>query len=106
MYKLIEEYKMGNHQISEYAKYVILSDKSKSRLKGTYSNFLNFKEVMGIVTEISHSDKSSFIHNGNIYSRRITTTEAQRVVENVTNNVWGESTWKLFMIASQLCVKI
>ena len=97
---------MGNHQISEYAKYVILSDKSKSKLKGNYATFLNFKEVMGVVSEIANSDKSSFIHNGNIYSRRITTTEAQRVVENVTNNVWGESIWKIFLIASQLSVRI
>ena len=59
---------MEKNQWSDYERYIVLSDKSFGKLNGTYSAFLNFKKVMDVVREISKSDKSSYLHDGNIYT--------------------------------------
>ena len=97
---------MEKNQWSDYERYIVLSDKSFGKLNGTYSAFLNFKKVMDVVREISKSDKSSYLHDGNIYTRKITSAEAFKIVKNVTDGIWSEHTWKMKLIAAQLKVRI
>ena len=97
---------MEKNQWSDYERYIVLSDKSFGKLNGTYSAFLNFKKVMDVVREISKSDKSSYLHDGNIYTRKITSAEAFKIVKNVTDGIWSEHTCKMKLIASQLKVTI
>jgi hypothetical protein len=93
---------MNRSKYSEYENYIILSDKSKRQLKGTYVSFLNFQKVMVVVDTIAKSDKSSYLHEGNIYSRKVTTSDAQKVLTNVHECRWNNSTYQMKIIASQL----
>ena len=97
---------MKKEKWSDYDSYVALSAKSNTKLKGTFQTFLNFKQVMGIVNDIANSDKSSYLYEGNIYSRRITSNEAKKIVSAVSENRWTEHTKKLTKIATQLGVFI
>ena len=58
-------------EVSEYAKYIVLADKSRCNLKGTYEAFINFKNVLNVVHGISNSDNTTYLHDGNIYTRKI-----------------------------------
>ena len=91
---------------SDYDKYLVLSDKSNCILGGTYSHLLKIKKVLEVVKNIAHSDKSSYLHDGNIYTRKITSAEAFKIVKNVTDGIWSEHTCKMKLIASQLKVTI
>ena len=93
-------------EVSEYAKYIVLSDKSKCSLRGNYDSFINFKSVFGVVVGISNSDNTTYFHDGNIYSRKITSAEAFKIIKNVKDGVWSEHTLKMKLIASQLKVRI
>ena len=97
---------MEKSKWSEYSRYVVLSDNSSMDLKGNYQTFLNFKKVMEIIYSIANSDKSSYLYDGNIYSRKVTTTDAKMIIDNINQNKWNDRTRKMFTIASQLGVII
>ena len=97
---------MEKNKWSEYDKYLVLSDNSNCVLGGTYTHFLNFKKVLEVVMNIAHSDKSSYLHDGNIYSRKVTSTDAKRILENVLDCKWTGTISQMKLIASQLGVKI
>jgi len=91
---------------SDYAKYLVLSDRSESKLHGTYQNFLEFKKIKDVVNNIAFSDKSTYSVEGNIYKRKITSTEAKNILTNINDCKWSDATAKMLLIASQLLVKI
>tara|TARA_B100000287_G_scaffold160678_1_gene151561 strand:+ start:3601 stop:3894 length:294 start_codon:yes stop_codon:yes gene_type:complete len=91
---------------SDYDKYLVLSDKSNCILGGTYSHFLNFKKVLEVVKNIAHSDKSSYLHDGNIYSRKVTSADAKRILDNVLDCKWTSTISQMKLIGNQLGVKI
>ena len=93
---------MEKNKWSDYAKYLVLSDNSKSKLTPNYDCFNNFKKVMEVIDRIAHSDKSSYLYEGDIYSRRITSVDAQKIINNVKECRWTENTKKLFMVSSQM----
>ena len=97
---------MEKNKWSEYDKYLVLSDNSNCVLGGTYTHFLNFKKVLEVVKNIAHSYKSSYLHDGNIYSRKVTSTDAKRILENVLDCKWTGTISQMKLIASQLGVKI
>ena len=97
---------MEKNKWSEYDKYLVLSDNSNCVLGGTYTHFLNFKKVLEVVKNIAHSDKSSYLHDGNIYSRKVTSTDAKRILENVLDCKWTGTISQMKLIASQLGVMI
>ena len=97
---------MEKNKWSEYDKYLVLSDNSNCVLGGTYTHFLNFKKVLEVVKNIAHSDKSSYLHDGNIYSRKVTSTDAKKILLDVMDCRWNNTTKQLKLIASQLGVKI
>ena len=97
---------MKKNKWSDYDKYIVLSDKSFGKLNGTYSAFLNFKKVMDVVREISKSDKSSYLHDGNIYTRRISSTDAKKILLDVSECRWNHNTSEIRIVANQLSLKI
>ena len=97
---------MKKDKWSGYDNYVVLADKSKGVLKCTYVNFQNFQKVMEIVKGIAHSDKSSYLHEGNIYSRKLTSTDAKKILLDVLEGRWTRTTSQMQLIASQLGVMI
>ena len=97
---------MKKNKWSDYDKYIVLSDKSFGKLNGTYSAFLNFKKVMVVVREISKSDKSSYLHDGNIYTRRISSTDAKKILLDVSECRWNHNTSEIRIVANQLSLKI
>ena len=97
---------MEKNQWSDYERYIELSDKSFGKLNGTYSAFLNFKKVMDVVREISKSDKSSYLHDGNIYTRRISSTDAKKILLDVSECRWNHNTSEIRIVANQLSLKI
>ena len=95
---------MKKSKLTDYARYIVLADNSKAKLKGDYQSFLNFKKVIEVVKNIASSDKSSYLYEGDIYSRKITSDDAKKIIDNVNQCRWTVNTRKLFLVASQLQV--
>ena len=97
---------MEKNKWSEYDKYLVLSDNSNCVLGGTYTHFLNFKKVLEVVKNIAHSDKSSYLHDGNIYSRKVTSTDAKKIILDVSECRWSTSMIRMKLVANQLGLAI
>ena len=59
---------------SDYATYLVLSDKAGYKLKGNYYNFQDFKIVMEIIQKLANSDNVTYTYLDNIYKRKINWT--------------------------------
>jgi len=97
---------MNGQNYSEYAKYLVLADKSKGRLKGTYSYFQNFKTVKELLSRISYTDKLNYSYSEDIYKRKVSSTEGKNILENLEVGKWTDTTSKILLIASQLKLQI
>ena len=91
---------------SEYDKYLVLSDNSNSKLKPTYIHYQDFVVVKNVINSIAFTDKSTYSYDGDIYRRKITSTEAKNILDNINKCKWNEKTEKMLLVASQLKLKI
>ena len=97
---------MKFENVSDYEKYIVLADRSNGKLGWTWERFLNFKRVMEIMHRIAFSDKSTYSNDGNIYSRKITSSLAKQAVTNVSDAKWNDKTSSVLIIANQIGLKI
>ena len=91
---------------SDYAKYLVLSDRSNNKLKSTFLHYHDFIIVKNVINSIAFTDKSTYSYDGNIYSRKITSTEAKNILDNINKCKWTDVTSRLLIVASQLKLKI
>ena len=91
---------------NEYAKYLVLADDSNGVLNGTYESYLNFKRIKEVVNNIAFTDKSTYSYEGDIYNRKISSTEAKNVINNLEGGVWNATTGLIKSVANQLKLRI
>ena len=91
---------------SGYAKYLVLSDQSKGKLKGTYIHYQNFKIVKELLSRISYTDKSTYSYESDIYRRKVSSTVGKNILENIELCKWNNTTLKMLLVASQLKLRI
>ena len=97
---------MKKDRWSDYAKYLVLSDNSDSKVKGTFGHYQDFKTVRDVINSISFSDKNTYLHNNNIYNRKITSAEGKNILNNIKDCKWNEKTEKMLLVANQLKLRI
>tara|TARA_R100001129_G_scaffold46633_1_gene31674 strand:+ start:3499 stop:3792 length:294 start_codon:yes stop_codon:yes gene_type:complete len=97
---------MKKSKRSEYANYLVLSDKSNNKLGSSFERFLNFKKVKEVLNNMAFTDKSTFGIDGNIYQRKVTTSEAKSILNNISECTWTTNTEKIFLISNQLGILI
>jgi superfamily I DNA and RNA helicase len=91
---------------SDYAKYLVLSDNSGCKLTGNFGTYQDFKTVREVINSIAFSDKNTYLHNNNIYNRKITSTEGKIILTNIKECKWNEKTEKMILVANQLKLRI
>jgi hypothetical protein len=91
---------------SDYAKYLVLSDKSNCKLKGSYLYYQNFKIVIELLNRISYTDKLTYSYDNDIYKRNVNSTEGKSILNNVNECRWNDVTEKILLVASQLKLQI
>jgi|TARA_Y100000296_G_scaffold64680_1_gene75991 hypothetical protein len=91
---------------SDYAKYLVLSDRSSNKLKSSFLHYQDFIILKNVINSIAFTDKSTYSYAGNIYSRKITSTEAKNILDNINKCKWNEKTEKMLLVANQLKLRI
>ena len=97
---------MNMEKRSGYANYLNLSDKSGTRLKCNFTAYQEFKIIKEVINSIAFSDKNTYLYNGNIYNRKITSQEAKNILSNIGDCRWNDSTAKMLLVANQLKIRI
>ena len=93
---------MKSNRYSEFASYIVMADNSK--LNPGYEAFLRHKEVVAFLNQIATKTGDTFLHNGTIYKKKITSSEARSLLDSFFKNRCNVS--KLRIVANQLKIRI
>ena len=96
------EIKMKVSQFSDYEKYILLADKCKLPLG--YESFLRYKEVISFVKDMIGKQNDTFMHNGTIYNKKISTSDANSLVDSLEKR--RVNVFYLKLVANQLKIRI
>tara|TARA_B100000519_G_C13978686_1_gene313512 strand:+ start:248 stop:532 length:285 start_codon:yes stop_codon:yes gene_type:complete len=94
---------MEKSKYSEFDSYTILCDNSKGFKLG-YESFLKFREVKKFINQIANKGGDTFTYENDIYNKKITSSQAQNMLNSIFNNRCDYRTFKL--VANQLGVQI
>ena len=93
---------MKQNRYSEFASYIVMADNSK--LNPVYEAFLMHKDVVAFLNQIASKEGDTFLHNGTIYKKKITSSEAKSLLDGFFLKRCNKS--KLRIVASQLKIRI
>jgi hypothetical protein len=75
---------MKPNKFSDYENYILLADNSELHLG--YEAFLRFKEVKQFLTQIASKNGDTFLYNGTIYKKKITSGTARKLLDGFLSN--------------------
>tara|TARA_B100001113_G_scaffold319174_1_gene287671 strand:+ start:826 stop:1107 length:282 start_codon:yes stop_codon:yes gene_type:complete len=93
---------MKPEQFSDFDRYTLLADKCK--LPFGYEAYLKYKEVISFVKDMIGKQNDSFVHNGTIYNKKISTSDANSLVDSLVKR--RVNVFNLKLVANQLKIKI
>ena len=93
---------MKPNRYSEFANYIVMA--YNSYLDPGYEAFLRYKEVVAFLNQIASKEGDTFLHNGTIYKKKITSSEARSFLDSFFQNRCNVS--KLRIVANQLKIRI
>ena len=93
---------MKPSRYSEFAKYIVMAN--NSNMSSGYEAFLRFKEVVPFLNQIANKIDDTFLYNGTIYKKKITSSEARSLLDGIFQNRCNKS--KLRIVANQLKIRI
>ena len=94
---------MYKSKYSEFDSYTILCDRSKCFKLG-YEYFLKFKEVKKFINQIANKSGDTFTYENNIYTKKITSAQAQNMLTSIFNNRCNYTVFK--DLANQLGIRV
>ena len=89
-------------KFTEFDNYTVLAD--NSGLPFGYEAFLRFKEVVAFLNQIATKTGDTFLHNGTIYKKKITSSETRSHLDGFFQNRCNKD--KLRIVANQLKIRI
>ena len=91
---------------SGYAKHLVLASKSGGKLRTNFNAYLEFKKIKEVINNIAFTDKSTYSSDGDIYNRKITSTDAKIILTNIEECTWNDKTSLMLLVANQLKLRI
>ena len=110
----VEEHIMNKKKWTDYDRYLVLSDKSDTKLPSTWAGFLKFKEIKINLEKIARSSGKSWLADNKygaelnqvVLEKKITSSDAQTILTNIYDCKWTNKTNLLFRVASQLGIDL
>ena len=93
---------MKPNKYSEFASYIVMADNSD--MNTGYEAFLRYKQVIPFLNQIVHKLDDTFLYNGTIYKKKITSSEARSLLDGIFQGRCNKSTLRI--VANQLKIKI
>ena len=92
------------HKRSQYEQYVVMAHSQTNKLSLSYIGYLKFKELTEVIDKIANSasDSKQYLHNNEMYQKKITQSEALNILDNIYNGKWNATTEKCILVANQI----
>tara|TARA_B100000029_G_scaffold227032_1_gene224866 strand:+ start:1292 stop:1618 length:327 start_codon:yes stop_codon:yes gene_type:complete len=102
MNKLIQKH--PRHKKSPYETYVCMAHSQTNKLSLSYTGYLRFKELTEVIDKIANSasDSKQYLYANEMYKKKITQSEALRILDNIYNGKWDATTAKCVLVANQI----
>ena len=105
---------MDKSRWSEYDKYLVLADESRTTLPSTWSGYLKFKELKVNLEKIARSSGKSWIADNKygaekgtvVLQKKITSTEANAILTNIYECKWTNKMSAMIKVANQLGIDL
>ena len=94
---------MKANKFSEFDKYTLLADNSKLRFG--YEAFLRYKEVIPFLNQIAAKNGDTFLYNGTIYKKKISSGTARKLLDGFLSHRCNDYR-NLKLVANQLQIKL
>jgi hypothetical protein len=94
---------MKKNEFSDYENYLLLAD--NCGINGSYPSYLNFKDVRAFLNQIASKSEDTFLHDGTIYKKKITSTDARKLLDGFFSNRCSNVT-QLKWVANQLGIRL
>ena len=92
---------------SDYDKFLVLSDRSRSRLGSEYGHFIKFKTIVETLKKMRSTQGNMVVVDGEVIDKKkITSSEATNILSNIYECKWDNVTEKMLLVASQLGVSL
>tara|TARA_R110000851_G_scaffold298247_1_gene453731 strand:- start:624 stop:917 length:294 start_codon:yes stop_codon:yes gene_type:complete len=91
---------------SEYSRYLVLSDKAGHKLRGNYYSYQDYQVVRSVIERLSITDNSTYTYDDTIYNRKITSTEAKSIINNLEIGKWTKINEKMLLVGNQLGLRV
>ena len=94
----------AKHKKSQYEKYVVMAHSQTYNLPLSYDGYLRFKELTEVVDKIANSasDSKQYLYGNEMYEKKITQSEALKILDNIYNGKWNATTEKCLLVANQI----
>ena len=91
---------------SEYSRYLVLSDKAGHKLRGNYYSYQYYQVVRSVIERLSITDNTTYTYDDTIYNRKITSTEAKSIINNLEIGKWTKINEKMLLVGNQLGLRV
>ncbi|MBT4207862.1 hypothetical protein HOE22_05905 [Candidatus Woesearchaeota archaeon] len=91
---------------SEYSRYLVLSDKAGHKLRGNYYSYQDYQVVRSVIERLSITDNTTYTYDDTIYNRKITSTEAKSIINNLEIGKWTKINEKMLLVGNQLGLRV
>ena len=94
---------MEQSKWGDYENYIVMATNTP-RLSTSYSTFLDFIKVRTFIKKIASTyDNDTFLYEKTIYSKKITTDEATKILGKLLKNKFDD---RIRVVANQLNIRI
>jgi|TARA_R110000824_G_scaffold294544_1_gene482931 hypothetical protein len=94
---------MEQSKISDFDNFIVMATKT-SGLSTSYSTYLDYKVVRTFLKKIAATpDNDTFLYEKTIYSKKITTADANNILTKLDRNVYDS---RMRLLATQLNIRL
>ena len=97
---------MEQKRWSGYSNYLVLCDKAGNKLSGNYYNYQDYQTVVSVIERLSITDNTTYTYDDTIYNRKITSTEAKSIINNLEIGKWTKINEKMLLVGNQLGLRV
>jgi len=96
---------MSSRYISDYEKYLLLSDHKDRTVSGDYTGFINIKQVIEIIQTMSQNRNTSYLYNGDFKQSGLSMTDINTIVSCWEDGKYRSGFKNIKKVAGQMGIR-
>tara|TARA_R100000005_G_C4907463_1_gene146731 strand:+ start:312 stop:605 length:294 start_codon:yes stop_codon:yes gene_type:complete len=91
--------------ISDYEKYLLLSDHKDRTVSGDYTGYINTKQVIEIIQTMSQNRKTTYLYNGDLKNSDLSLSDINTIMECWEDGKYRSGFKNIRKVAGQMGIR-